>query len=595
MSINRRERAVGLPTILLCAMVGLAMVAAFAVPAIRHWQEVPPPPPPSLRLELPDADVGAGVGYPFGLAVAPDGRRLVFPTTRDGRVSLRMRDLATGEEHALPVMEGAVMPFWSADGSRVAYFAGGHLRELNVASGVDVDRLPAPSPRGGAWLPPGDVLLAPAVNGPLVRVRAGAKDAEPFTELDTTAGEVSHGMPVVARDGRHLIFHVRATSSARGGIWWASIDRPAERRRLVGSDAHGVLSDERLLFASDTALMAQRIDLEAGALLGRPVMLATPVGHGPLGQIFVAVAEEGPLLYSAPASALRTLTWVDRSGAAVGTLGGPADSWDLRIAPRPSAGGERVAVTQADAQLGTLDVWAYEGGRPLPLRISPAIDADDQAVWSPDASRIAWVQGRRTVMVRGAQSVLPEEAARRFDGPVRLWDWSPDGRWLIIGLTEASSRDDLWMLSTRGDEELRPLVRSPFRDTDAVVSPDSRWIAYTSDDSGHGEIYVDSFPAPGHRARLTFGGGVTPRWRGNGQELFFRRDRQLHAIALSPTASGTLEAHRTTMLFEASSDIRAYDVTKDGTRVLLNLPAAAAAPRVQVIVNWNADGADRRR
>jgi eukaryotic-like serine/threonine-protein kinase len=595
MSINRRERATVPRAVSVPLTVGLAALVTLVVPACRRTSETPPP-PPAFRLALPDAVAGAGLDYPFGLTVAPDGRRLAFPTATDGRITLVLRDLTTGESRTLPATDGAAMPFWSHDGARLGYFAGGRLRVLEVDAGTDTDVVAAPSPRGGAWLPSGDLLLAPAARGSLVRYRTASQEAEPFTELDAAAGELSHGLPVVSADGRHAIFHVQATTPGRAGIWWAPIDRPAERRRLTGSDAHGLLSRDVLLFANDTALMAQRIDLAAGGLLGRPTMIATPVGRGPLGQLFATVADEGPLLFSAPASALRTLTWVDRSGTTVGTVGSPADSWDLRLAPAVSereaspvrrgiSRVERVAVTQVDAQLGTLDVWAYDGSRPLPLRISTAIEADDHGVWSPDGLRVAWVQGRRAIVVRGAQAMLEEETVRRFDAPVRLWDWSHDGRWLIVGLSDGSTRDDLWALASDGRGDPQPLVRSPFRESDAALSPDGRWIAFASDESGRNEIYVDAFPTPSRRVRLTLGGGTSPRWRGDGRELFFRRGREIHVVALARAAE-TLEATSTTMLFETPGDIRAFDVTNDGAQLLLNLPASAAPPPVQVIVNW---------
>jgi Tol biopolymer transport system component len=581
MSINRRERGIGPLWIIGTATVGLAALVTAAIPALRHLRETPPPPPPSLHLVLPDEAIGAAADYPFGLAVAPDGRRVAFPAASDGRVTLWLRDLTTGEARALPTIDGAAMPFWSTDGAKLAYFAGGRLHVFDVAGEADSELADAPTPRGGTWLPSGDMLLAPAIDGGLVRYRTSAQTLEPFTELDTASGELSHGMPTVSPDGQYVIFHVRATTAARGGVWWAPIDRPADRRRLVGSDAHGIVSAGHLLFANDTALMAQRIDLDGGALLGRPMMLATPVGRGPLGQLFVAVAEQGPLFYAPPMSTLRTLAWLDRSGMAIGEVGAPATSWDVRVAPT----GDRVAVTQVDTQLGTLDVWAYDGSRPLPIRISAAIETDDQAVWSPDASRLAWVRGRRSIIVRGAQAVLPEETIRRFDGPVRLWDWSADARWLIVGLTDPATRDDLWILSARGDEDPRPLIRSPFSEHDAAVSPDGRWIAFASDESGRDDIYVDTFPLPGHRSRLTLGGGSTPRWRRDGREIYFRRGREIHTITVAPEAQ-SLAAIATTKLFDATGEVRSYDVTSDGTRFLVNLPAAATAPPVQVIVNW---------
>jgi Tol biopolymer transport system component len=294
------------------------------------------------------------------------------------------------------------------------------------------------------------------------------------------------------------------------------------------------------------------------------------------------VSANGLLIYGAPRSTARELTWVTRAGVRAGAVGGPSDAWDVRIAP----GGRAVAVTELDRQLSTLDVWIYDGVSPIPRRLSPSLDADEGAVWAPDGSRLAWVSGRRQVLTRGALGMLPEDSLARFDGPVRVWSYSRDGAMLIVSLTGPDTGLDLWLLPARGAGEPAPYAITPFNEAQGAVSPDGRWLAYASDESGEYELYLDSLPRPGDRIRLTLGGGSDPRWRGDGREVYFRRGNAVYALGLDG-AGTTPTLGATTRLFDAGPDLRAYDATADGQRFLVNVPAAADLEAdITAVVNW---------
>ena len=579
MSIDRSRARPRWLVFVIPLVISAALLAYFAV---RARSVDPPTLEPPLRLALAPPEnltIGGGPDYVFGLALASDGRRLVFPGTQAGRTQLYLRDLSTGELQPLPGTEDGVLPFWAPDGRAIAFFAGGRLRALTLEDAQIRDLADAPAPRGGAWHPGGDIIFAPANDSGLLRRRGSDGAVQPFTTLDASA-ESSHRMPILLDNGRHVVFFVGAPGPTRQGIWIAPTAAPDNRKRLIGSSGHAIASGAALIYSSDGALFAQRVDFEALGLAGRPVLLGTPVGHGPLHQLF-ATATDHVVIYGAPASTLRELRWVDRAGTETGQVGETMDAWDVRIAPDAT----RVAVTRVDPQLGTLDIWTYDGTRPLPRRISPTIAADEAPVWASDGRRLSWVTGRRAVTIREAQGAAPEQTLRTFEHPVRVTDWSPDDQWIVVSESRPVTRDDLWLVPASGGEAAVPYANSTFNESQGVVSPDGKWMAYALDESGRFEIYIDSFPKPGTRARLTTGGGSDPRWRADGRELYFRRGSEVHVV--SPfTEEGTPEAVSSERLFDAVLDVRAYDVSNDGQRFLINVSTPEAAPRpFSVLVN----------
>jgi hypothetical protein len=586
MSINRLT--------LIIAGAALAAAASLAVLAWRHAHESPPLPPAALRLAFvpsptdasqrsDDFSIGAGPDHPFGFALAPDARRIVFPASERGTAQLWVRDLTTGGTAALPGTENAAMPFWSRDGRQLGFFASGRLKALVVDSGQLTDLAEAAAPRGGAFDGAGNIIFAPRNEGGLMRRRADDGVVEPFTTIDTASGETSHRMPVVLDDGRHLLFFVRAAEAQRSGIWIARLDQPQTRTRLIGSAAHGLASGEWVIFGSDDALLAQRLaesDDGLPSIVGRPLLVGKPVGQSPLNQLSASIAAD-TIVFGAPQPRLRDLRWIDRRDGTISTMVAAVDAWDVRVAP--SAG--RVAVTARDPQIGTLDVQVYEGGRPLARRISQAIGVDESMTWAADGSRLAWVQAQRTIAMRGAQAQLPEFTVRKFDVPIRLWDWSRDAQHFVIGFTRPATREDLFVLAANGASEPVAYAQSAFNETYGALSPDGRWIAYASDESGQPEIYVDSFPVAGRRARLSVGGGSEPRWHLLG-EIFFRRGSEIHVVNVSFDAD-VPEATSTARLFDAGGDIRSFDVTADGQRFLVNVPSPGVKNEpITVVVNW---------
>ena len=580
MSINR-------PVLLIIAGAALAAAAALAVPAWRHLQEAPAPPPAALRLTLaPDGDglSNANPDLASGLALSPDGRRLAFAPGRGGPSQLWVRDLTTGEPSALPGTENGALPFWSPDGHQLGFFANGRLKVLTLETRQMADLAEAPAPRGGTWDGNGGIIFSPGNEGGLMRRRADGT-IESLTSLDAEHGETSHRFPLLSDDRRYLLYFVRAAETQRSGIWIARLDNPQQRARLAGSTANGLLSGNWLIYAREDALLAQQLafadDDALPSVVGRQQLIGTPVGQTSNNQLTASAATDA-IVFAAPQPQLRDIRWIDRQDGSASTLAAGVEAYDLRLSPS----GRGIALTERDPQLGTLDVHVYEGGRPLPRRISQAIGPDESAVWSRDGSRLAWVQTGRTITLRGALAQLPEQTVRKFDTPLRLWDWTPDGQRFVIGYPRPATREDLFLVDANGAAEPVPYAQAAFNETYAAIAPDGRWIAYASDESGQPEIYVDAFPKPGQRARLSIGGGNEPRWTSTGQEVFFRRGSEIHVVTISFNGDAPLAAS-TTRLLDAGGEIRSFDVSADGRRVLVNVPSPGAKPQaMSVVVNW---------
>ncbi len=564
------------------AVVAILSAILLAVPAFRHWRERPPAPvPPAQPLRstwiAPDGQVpGAGAEYPFGLSLAPDGRQLLYPAAKAGVVTLWLQDLRSGDTRSLPGTEGAAMPFWAPDATRIGFFAGGKLRALDLAGGDITDLAEASAPRGAAWNQSGDLVFAPAAAGPLMK-RDPAGSIAAVTALDAAGGETAHSWPSFLPDGRHLIFLVTASQPSRAGIWIAPLDGTTPAKRLVSADSQALIVNGMLLHLADRTLVAQAIDPNTFEAAGRPAVVGSPAGRGPHGQLS-ATATSDVLIYGGPGRALRELRWVKRDGTPGGSTSEPIDAWDLRIAPD----GRRIVVTEIDRQLRTLDVFVRTGSQPAPTRLSLSTDIDESGAWSPDGLRIAWAGQRRKVLLRGAGAVLPEQTIATFDTPVQVWDWSRDAKSLLIGRRNAGTGDDLWIQPPVEGAAALPYVTAPFDQAYGAFSPDGRSIAYASNESGQFDIYVDGYPKPGARVRVTTAGGTEPRWSNDGRELYFRRGPAIHAVRFATDR----EIESITQLFDLDTMIRSYDVSRDG-RFLVNVAAVSQPDDPPTLVsNW---------
>jgi len=602
-------------------MTGLAaaavlVAAAMTLPAVRHMRETPTPAPPETRLEIATPATSDVVSF----AVSPDGRQIVFVASGDGGSRLWVRPLDTTAAQPLAGTDGATYPFWSPDSRSIGFFADGKLKRLDLSGGAPQTLAPAGLARGGAWSADGVILFAPSNIGPLSRVPAGGGDVVPVTALG--AGQNAHRFPQFLPGGRQFLYYA-AGAVETAGIYLGALDATAVTRVTAADTAGAYLPTGPgstdafreggwLLFGQQGTLVARRFDAARGALSGDRVTVADALATDANGNVGAfSVSATGLVTYRAGGAARTQLTWFNRAGQPLGTLGAPDAA---QFEPTLSPDGRQVAVERR-AQ-GNIDIWLIDTARTTRFTFGPAIDR--WPVWSPDGSRLVFSQQRagtfdlyqKPANGAGAEALLlasPESKAAT--------SWSPDGRSLLYTNVSPKTSNDVWVLpmalrpstgsgrpdlvegrEPQGDPKPLPFLNSTFDERSSAFSPDGHWVAYESDESGRSEIYVRPFPGPGGQWQVSTAGGKDPRWRPDGKELYYvSPDGRLMAAPIG--SSGTaLQPGLPTALFQPriaggggrfGGTRQQYDVAPDGRFLInVNVDEGTAAP-ITVITNWH--------
>jgi Tol biopolymer transport system component len=559
------------------------------------WRQ-PRPEERAMRFEInppPGAEFVLGAGG--GTAISPDGGAIAFVAVSGGTSKLWVRPLDSIGARELPGTDGAGQPFWSPDGRSLGFFATGKLKRVDVTGGPPTVVADAQTARGATWLPDGTIIFTPLATSGLQRVAAsGGAAAGSLTNLDSARGESSHRWPQFLPGEKRFIYYVQSTNPRVGGTYLGSLDRPKEKTQLMASPYNSLYVPPRsrysgyLLFLRENTLIAQPFDPERGQLSGEavPVPGAEAVSSG-IDRANFSVSNQGALVFGRGSERYQ-LTWFSREGKVLSTVGQPDRYTTIRISPD----GKAVAVSRVEA-VGHLDVWRIDFTRGAPNRLT--FDGlGYRTAWSPDGRRIFY----------GAAGVLFESdangsgqgtAAIRSQHPAYANDWSPDGRYLLYEEASPETQEDLWIVPTAGERKPVPYLKTPFNEIDGQFSPDGKWVAYTSDESGgRSEVYVRAFPAGAAKFPVSNGGGGLPRWRQDGKELFYRAlDGRLMAASVRSVAQG-LEFGTPAALFPTvpPTGISAYpyDVSPDGQKILALAPAAgeAGASLLTVLINWQA-------
>ena len=575
------------------------LVAALALGAFEFLQHTPQPAqttrffvsPPEMQSLARTGTVTTGSTAP--LSVSPDGRRLAFVAgSPDGKYLLWVRSLDTLSAQSLAGTEGASSPFWSPDSTALGFFAGGKLKKIDVSGGPAITLCDAPDSRGGTWSREGVIVFNPGNRTALQKVPASGGVPTAATVL--AQGEVGHYRPSFLPDGKHFLYRGAKGSETSGPIYLGSLDS-AERKLLLTADAsNAIYTEGHLLFLRETTLMAQPFDLRRLALAGSAFPIAENIqtqGNFPPSGVFSA-SENGVLAYQGGgATANSQLIWFDRTGKQIGVLGVPAVAYSgIEVSPDE----RQVSVSIPDESGKGRDIWFYDVARGLRTRFTFDRTQMSGSIWSPDGSRVVFNSERKGHMDlyqksssgAGAEEVLLEDNLDKYPG-----SWSPDGRFILYISLGGPTGFDLFALPLFGDRKPISFLQTQFNETSGRFSPDGRWVAYSSDESGRYEVYVAPFPGPGGKWQISTAGGVWPRWRRDGNEIFYLSPgRALMAAAVNGKGS-SFEVGAVKLLFQtrATGQVDRYAVSADGQRFLINTaPEQEASVPITVVVNWTA-------
>ena len=579
---NRWPWAIAAATLVVGALIGWTVSRTRQAPAPEQAYRFQISPPEGGQFQLDN-----------GFDISPDGRLLAFVASTHGKSGLWVRPLDGTAARLLPGTEGGgVGPIWSPDGRSVAYWASGKLWRVGVAGGSPIAICDAGSYVGGDWATDGNIVFSAGRSG-LLRVSASGGTPEPLTTPDAARGETFHLWPRVLPGGR-ILFQVAGTPE-QAGIYATSLSNPQERVRLVATNGKCIYAAGHLLWLRGSTLVAQRFDPEHLKLFGEPLPIADPVGNGAWGIMAAAASASGLLMHGRAGGT--QLSWLARAGKAIGlgksTLGEPGDYRTFRVSPD----GRRVVVSRSSDS--GRDIWMVDVERDAWSRFTFLPTSTWLPVWSPDGRQVIIQAGSPGNLYRkeasGAGTELRVTQSANVQRPT---DWSRDGRLLLYYESTADTQRDLWVLPVAPDGkpevgvEARPYLRTRFNEYHGRFSPERspRWVAYTSDESGRDEVYVQAFPEPRGKFQISTGGGSFPEWSPDGRELYYvSADDKLMAADLK-LAADSVTPSKPRDLFAVTvggGNTQPYTVAPDGKRFLVLTPAGGSQP-LEVVVNWPA-------
>ena len=547
------------------------------------------------------------IGFPVGQVRAyttrpvpsPDGRIIaVVAADSAGVARVWVRALDDFEFRPLKGTDGAQFPFWSPDSRSIGFIAGAALNRISVEDGT-IQKLTGNllSARGADWGANGSILYTPGSNASIWRVPATGGAPLQVTRLDTTLVDASHRFPVWLPDGKHFLFALWSNNarvrSESGGIYLASVDGGTPTRVSSDIGAFLVLPSGHLVVGRNSGLVAVPFDLRSFRVGTQVIPIAD---HVPLSQdsgiLGAGASAAGDIAFESTADLSPTdLAWLDRAGHRGEALGLRAKFSSITLAPD----GARLVALMSDAT-GLSQLWTADLARKTISRLTRDQNDSFSPAWSPDGDRIAFANddtGTDDLYVQLASGTRPKQrlwAAREVDTDVT--DWSADGRYLFFTASPRAGtpNDQVWMLDMKVDSA-RVLLEGEFNQGGARLSPDGRWLAYVSDESGRPEVFVRSFPDLERKWQASIEGGVSAHWRKDGRELLFLNgsggDLRMSSVSLAPTATG-LSIGEPQRLFRVPTDVIEISPSADHARFLaLVQPAAAAEPAMRMVFGWN--------
>jgi len=571
----------------IAAALALALVISFTLMSRRAPTTGSEQPPIHLLLseQVPASTTGSG----RSLAIAPNGRRIVYLANTTGRPQLYLRDLGSVEATPIAGTQNAVSPFFSPDGQRIGFFADSKIQVLALAGGAPVMLDDAPNARGAVWAPDDTIIYSPATDAGLWRVPAAGGTPTLLAQADSARGERSYRWPELLPGGDDVMFTVAMSdilSFDDARLVIRSL-RTGEQHEVVRGGSFGTYAATgHLLYARAGALLSVPFDLKQRKVTGTP----TPVLDGIMtytvsGAAQYALSEHGTLLYVAGKSEVRqaALSWVSRTGQTSPLALPTAAYQNVTISPD----GSRAAI---DIDGANASIWMLDLARTAMTRLTLEWSTNDPT-WTPDGTRVAFSSakgGSRSLFWQrvdnqgGQEPVFP---LGQFTAQVGGSSWLPDGQTVIFDALSPGTGRDLWVVSLNGERAPKPLLQTSFNESQPAVSPDGRSLSYVSNETGRAEVYVQRYPGPGGKSRISADGGTFPAWARDGHELFYRGPTGMMGVALDSVRGVATGQPR--LLFKTTGPATRYAVGRDGRFLMIeNLPASATARPITVVLNW---------
>jgi Tol biopolymer transport system component/predicted Ser/Thr protein kinase len=566
-------------------VAGVACLAVIV--GIAVWILKPTPPKPVIRtvIDLPPGDRLVG-SRQTALALSSDGKQLAYAAIRGITSQIYLRPMDSQEARPISGTDGASDPFFSPDGQWIGFFADGKLKKISVNGGAAVTLADAGDPLGASWGSQGKIAFEPAGSGsPLQQVSDSGGAPQPVGHFEK--GENFQDWPQFLPSGRAVLFN--GGNIGFGDRVIVQSVATGERHSLVGGTQPRYATSGHLIYAQGTTLMAVPFDPRRLQIQGTPVPVVEGVTFSSTyGSSQYSISDTGSLVYVSRGSqgTQRKMVWVSRNGVEQ-PLPAPAQDYrDVVLSPD----GQRVAA-EIDNQ-----IWLYDLARDTLTRFTFEGTQNLNPVWTPDGKRIAFRSnkegGPANIFWQRADGSGGLERLSTYENLQVPRSWSPDGQFLAFHEGSPKTGRDIWVLRM-SDRKSQPFLVTPFNEGGPTFSPDGRWLAYVSNESGRPEVYVQPFPGPGGKWQISTDGGAEPAWNRNGKELFYRSGNKM--MALDVTTQPGFSPGKPRMLFEGQYSASewplidtAYDVSPDGQRFLMTKAAeqAAEATQINVVLNW---------
>ncbi len=573
------------------AMAAVAAVAA-ALFAVGYFLRAPET-PRQVRFEIaPQAGLST-IGSP---RLSPDGRTLAFHGVDSmGKSQIWVRDLdslearpVAGTEETRTVSQNESRPIWSPDSKYIAFFVGNKLKKVPVAGGPAQTICEADG-ADGSWSSTGEIVFDGDAQAPLLRVAATGGILKTEVDLDEDQGIVSVGWPEFLPDGKRFVY-ISEDADGAETIMLHTLDEEGDVPLTLADSRVQYAEPGYLIYVLDGMLVAHPFDAGRGELTGDPLPLADNIGSSAVGLADFSASNDGTLAFRSGESGGRQLRWFDRAGRAMGDLADADEFRTFRVSPD----GKHVATQIFDTDAGHSDLWIHDLERGVASRFTFDPGADYAPLWSPDGKSIIYTsrnEETRQIKRKEASGAGAAEIVFATEQNVTPGDITNDGRHFAYMLQAEETGWDIWAMPLNGSGEAFPLLQSEFIEVRPTFSPDGKWFAYGSNESGRFEVYVRQFPGPGGQWQVSTGGGTEPMWSGDGSEIYYV-DPGGNLVSVQVEAGSAFRAGLPETLFAPpiypTIQRERYVVSADGQKFLiLSTPSGEAVRPTTVLLNWH--------